>query len=111
MSADLATKHCIPCSGAVPPLDLESAQRLLGEVTNWILGESPLRLSRRFTFADFVSAMRFVNEVADLAEAEGHHPDIAIHYNQVDLDIWTHAVKGLTESDFILAAKINAFGS
>lgn len=111
MSADLTTKHCIPCSGAIPALDREAAQHLLNQVEGWHLGEAPMRISRRFTFADFVGAMAFVNRVAELAEAEGHHPDIAIHYNRVDFDIWTHAVQGLTESDFILAAKINALAA
>jgi 4a-hydroxytetrahydrobiopterin dehydratase len=62
---------------------------------------------RRFEFRDFVQAMRFVNRVADLAEQQGHHPDIAIHWNKVDLTLWTHKIGGLHENDFILAAKIN----
>lgn len=67
-----------------------------------------MRLRRVFEFADFREAMRFVNRVAEVAEAEGHHPDIAIHWNKVELTLWTHKIGGLHENDFILAAKVDA---
>jgi 4a-hydroxytetrahydrobiopterin dehydratase len=73
----------------------------------WALAENATRLMRRFEFADFRAAMEFVNRVADVAEEQGHHPDIAIHWNKVDLVLWTHKIAGLHENDFILAAKID----
>ena len=76
------------------------------QVPKWTLHEN--RLTRRLVFSDFVGAIAFINRMAEVAEAEGHHPDFAVHYRQVDLTIWTHAVGGLTENDFILAAKIDA---
>ena len=80
---------------------------MLPGVDGWRLEENATRLSRRFEFRDFVEAMKFVNRVADLAEQQGHHPDIAIHWNKVDLVLWTHKIGGLHENDFILAAKVN----
>ena len=76
------------------------------QVPKWTLHEN--RLTRRLVFSDFVGAIAFINRMAEVAEAEGHHPNFAVHYRQVDLTIWTHAVGGLTENDFILAAKIDA---
>ncbi|MEB3196328.1 MAG: 4a-hydroxytetrahydrobiopterin dehydratase [Candidatus Sericytochromatia bacterium] len=108
MTQELAQKTCVPCSGGVPALDVVTATQLLRQVPAWRIAEAePARLARRFVFPDFVAAMAFVNRVADLAEAEGHHPDLTIRYNQVDVEVWTHAIQGLTESDFILAAKID----
>jgi 4a-hydroxytetrahydrobiopterin dehydratase len=103
----LAAKSCVPCRGGVPPLPAEAAERLLAEAGGWHLEQDATRLTRRFEFRDFVEAMKFVNRVADLAEQEGHHPDFAIHWNKVDLTLWTHKIGGLHENDFILAAKVN----
>ncbi len=103
----LAEKSCLPCRGGVPPLSEAEAKRLLPAVPGWTLGETATRLSRRFEFRDFAEAMKFVNRVADLAERQGHHPDIAIHWNRVDLTLWTHKIGGLHENDFILAARVN----
>jgi 4a-hydroxytetrahydrobiopterin dehydratase len=108
MSAEsLASKHCVPCRGGIPPLTGEEAQRLLPGAPGWRLEENGTRLVRRFEFEDFKKAIEFVNRVADIAEEQGHHPDIAIHWNKVDLVLWTHKIGGLHENDFILAAKIN----
>jgi 4a-hydroxytetrahydrobiopterin dehydratase len=109
MTEALRTKRCIPCSGDVPPLDPVAATELLRQLPAWRIGdgETP-RLTRRFTFPDFRAALAWVNRVGALAEDEAHHPDIAIHYNVVELEIWTHAIRGLSESDFVLAAKIDA---
>ena len=105
----LTTKKCVPCEGGVPALDPAAAEALRTQVPAWALEPAaPSRLRRRWTFRDFRQAMRLVNAMAELAEAEGHHPDFAVHYNRVDVEIWTHAVNGLTENDFILAAKIDA---
>jgi 4a-hydroxytetrahydrobiopterin dehydratase len=103
----LAEKKCVPCRGGIPPLAEPAARELLARTPGWELAENGTRLQRRFEFRDFVAAMEFVNRVADIAEQEGHHPDIAIHWNKVDLVLWTHKIGGLHENDFILAAKIN----
>ena len=103
----LASKHCVPCRGGIPPLEEEAARRMLADVPDWKLEESGTRLTRRFEFQDFKKAIDFVNRVAEVAEEEGHHPDIAIHWNKVDLVLWTHKIGGLHENDFILAAKID----
>ena len=104
--SDLTEKRCVPCEGGVPPLGKSDVERLLAQIPGWSL--SGKWISKEFNFKNFVEAMKLVNHVADLAEAEGHHPDIHIHYNRVRFDIWTHAIDGLSENDFILAAKIDA---
>jgi 4a-hydroxytetrahydrobiopterin dehydratase len=103
----LSEKSCVPCRGGIPPLTEPAAKDLLRRTAGWSLAENGTRLQRGFEFRDFVAAMEFVNRVADIAEHEGHHPDIAIHWNKVDLVLWTHKIGGLHENDFILAAKIN----
>ena len=103
----LASKSCVPCRGGVEPLTPEAARGLLAAVPAWRLEENATRLVHRFEFRDFVEAMKFVNGVAEVAEREGHHPDIAIHWNKVDLTLWTHKIGGLHENDFIVAAKVN----
>lgn len=106
-SEKLASRACVPCRGGIPPLEEAEARRLLEGTPEWRLEENGTRLVRRFEFEDFVKAMAFVNRVADLAEEQGHHPDIAIHWNKVDLVLWTHKIGGLHENDFILAAKVD----
>jgi 4a-hydroxytetrahydrobiopterin dehydratase len=106
-SGDLASKSCVPCRGGIPPLTREEAAKLLAKAPEWSLEENGTRLIRRFEFEDFRKAIAFVNRVADIAEEQGHHPDIAIHWNKVDLVLWTHKIGGLHENDFILAAKVN----
>ncbi len=98
--------HCVPCEGGTPPLSKKEAEEFLSLVPNWQLAGN--KIDRLFVFKNFKQAMTFVNKVAVLAEKEGHHPDIAIHGNKVNLVLWTHAVGGLSENDFILASKINA---
>ena len=104
---ELASRACVPCRGGTPPLSADSAKKYQKAVPRWSLFEGSARIVRRFEFRDFVQAMEFVNRVAGLAETQGHHPDIAIHWNKVDLELWTHAIGGLHENDFILAAKID----
>ena len=82
------------------------ARQFLADVPNWELQQGATRLHRRFEFGDFKKAIEFVNRVAEIAEEQAHHPDIAIHYNKVDLTLWTHKIGGLHENDFILAAKV-----
>lgn len=107
MDAPLASRKCVPCRGGVPTLTPEEAEALRRETPGWSLSQNATRLTRRFEFADFRAAIGFVNRVADLAEEQGHHPDIAIHWNKVDLVLWTHKIGGLHENDFILAARID----
>ena len=101
----LRDKKCVPCEGGVEPLSRAETKRLLGQVPGWT--EQRKKLHKTLKFADFREAMRFVNRVAEIAEEEGHHPDFCVHYDRVDFTIWTHAVGGLSENDFILAAKID----
>ncbi len=103
----LASKSCAPCRGGVAPLEADAARQLLAGAAGWRLEQNATRLERGFEFRDFVEAMKFVNRVAEVAEREGHHPDIAVHWNKVDLTLWTHKIGGLHENDFILAAKVN----
>jgi 4a-hydroxytetrahydrobiopterin dehydratase len=109
----LQEKHCIPCEGGTPPLDDKTTTLLLGEVKGWRKVDPPgkddgARITKQLEFKDFVAAMSFLDRLAVIAEAEGHHPDFCVHYNKVDLTLWTHSVGGLSENDFILAAKVDA---
>lgn len=105
---NLLEKKCIPChSDKVKPLTKKQAETFLEQIPHWSLDEDGSMITRRFSFQDFIYTMSFVNHVAELAELEGHHPDMHIFYNHVDIDLWTHAIGGLHENDFILAAKIN----
>lgn len=104
--SELTQKKCVPCEGGVPSLEKAEVARLLAQLSGWSLQGK--RISKEIKFKNFVAAMKFVNRVAEIAEQEGHHPDIHIHYNVVRLDVWTHAIEGLSENDFILAAKIDA---
>jgi 4a-hydroxytetrahydrobiopterin dehydratase len=107
----LNQKRCVPCEGGTPPLDDSTTRLLLGEVPGWELrmevGKPP-RITKRYQFRDFLGAIAFVDKMAALAEDEGHHPDFCVHYNQVDVMLWTHVVRGLSENDFILASKLDA---
>lgn len=105
---DLTKKHCVPCEGGDPPLTQAQEDEFIKRVRSWFLirdGEHKLR--KVFTFKDFKEAMAFVNKIADVAEEEQHHPDIYIFYNKVKIELFTHAVGGLSENDFIIAAKID----
>jgi len=104
--AELCTQKCVPCQGGVPSLEADEMAPLLGQLNGWEVVENH-HLTRLFTFPDFAGALAMVNKVGDLAEQEGHHPDIYLAWGKVRIDIWTHKIDGLTESDFILAAKID----
>ncbi|MEE9145328.1 MAG: 4a-hydroxytetrahydrobiopterin dehydratase [Candidatus Binatia bacterium] len=104
--SNLTEKKCVPCEGGVPSLDSAEVETLLGEISGWSLDGK--WITKEFKFKNFVEAMKYVNKAAELAEEQGHHPDIHIHYNRVRFDIWTHAINGLSENDFILAAKLDA---
>lgn len=105
---DLVSKKCVACEGGVAPMTKEESHQYMSQVLGWELSAENTTLIKEYKFKDFKEAMAFVNKVADLAQNEGHHPDIHIFYNRVRLQLSTHAIKGLSENDFILAAKINA---
>ncbi len=104
--SQLADKQCVPCMGGVPPLKGEGLKQVLGQVDGWDVVEEH-HLSKTYKFPDFVKALVFVNKVGNLAEEQGHHPNIFLTWGKVGIEIWTHKIDGLTESDFILAAKID----
>src|SRR5215216_4632197 len=104
--SELKEKYCRACEEGMPAMSMEEAQAMMEQVVGWDLGEG--KLSRQFKFRNFKEAMIFVNKVAEIAEAEGHHPDIYISWNRVRLELTTHAIKGLSDNDFIMAAKVNA---
>jgi|SRR3989344_1361194 len=105
---NLTEKKCIPCEGGSKPLSSEEAQGLLKSLTAWRVTETGKKIEKKFEFRDFKSALGFINEVGDIAEFEGHHPDIFLHnWNKVTITLSTHAVNGLSMNDFILAAKID----
>jgi 4a-hydroxytetrahydrobiopterin dehydratase len=103
--SELAAKHCVPCTGETPKIELDQARKLVEELPGWELrGET---LFRRFEFPDFAGALAFVDEVGRVAEAEGHHPDLRLGWGYVEVELTTHAIHGLSENDFILAAKVS----
>lgn len=102
----LSQKDCVPCRGGVPPLQGEAVAKLLAELDEWeVVNEHHLKKSYRF--GDFRESLAFVNRVGEIAEEQGHHPDICFGWGSAEISIWTHKIDGLTESDFILAAKID----
>lgn len=105
---ELLSKHCAPCEGGTAPMTRSAAEAQLALVSGWKLidGEPP-KIGRSLKFKDFAGAMTFVNAIAGLAEAEGHHPDICVSWNRVKLELYTHSIGGLSENDFIMAAKIS----
>ena len=118
--SSLTKKRCIPCESGTPPINKEEANKLLKEIPGWKIEElesfrkqkgtdlAYSKISKEFNFKDFKKAVEFVNKVANIANKEGHHPDIYIFYSLVKLTLYTHAAGGLTENDFIVAAKVNA---
>jgi len=105
---ELARKRCTPCEGGTPALSRDEAERLAQSVPGWSLSPDARRISRSWTVKNFMAGIDFFNKVAALAEAEGHHPDLHLEgYRNLSIAIWTHAASGLTENDFILAAKID----
>ena len=104
--SDLSSRQCIPCRGGVPPLQGQEITNLLTELDGWEVVNQH-HLTKTFSFANFREAQQFVNRIGDLAEEQGHHPDICFGWGRAEITIWTHKIDGLTESDFILAAKID----
>ncbi|HET6725728.1 MAG TPA: 4a-hydroxytetrahydrobiopterin dehydratase [Gammaproteobacteria bacterium] len=105
---ELAEKHCVPCEGGVQPLTREEAQRYLDRITpEWTLSDDAKTISKDFKFKGFNKTMGFVNAIAWIANSEGHHPDLEVGYGHCNVNFTTHAVGGLSENDFICAAKID----
>ena len=104
---ELSQRTCTPCQGGIPPLALGEAEALLPQAPGWRLLENGTRLERRYTFKNFAASLAFVNRVGDLAEAEGHHPDITFGWGYANILFYTHKIGGLHENDFIMAAKVN----
>lgn len=105
---DLTQKSCKPCEGGVSPLNREEAEKLLKEVSGWELTPDASQIHQAFRFKDFHQTMAFVNAVAWIAHQEDHHPDLVVGYSRCEVHYSTHAIGGLSENDFICAAKIDA---
>ena len=106
----LVQKHCVPCEGGTVPLFRPRVEELLKEVDGWHLSPDSKKISKEFTFKNFVKAMAFANAITPIAEAEGHHPDLYVGWGKVRVELSTHAIGGLSENDFILASTIDTIG-
>lgn len=106
----LSEKKCVPCRGGIPALTPQEVKPLLEEVNGWTVVDD-FKLKQSFKFDNFKDAMNLANKIAEIAENEGHHPDLLVRWGELVVEIWTHKVNGLTESDFILAAKIDKIAS
>jgi 4a-hydroxytetrahydrobiopterin dehydratase len=106
MPEDLASQTCVPCRGGVPPIKGAELQQLLQQVPQW-KAVNEHHLTRAYSFPDFQQALAFVNRVGEVAEQQGHHPDILLTWGKAEITLWTHKIDGLTQSDFIMAAKID----
>jgi 4a-hydroxytetrahydrobiopterin dehydratase len=104
----LSEEKCVPCRGGTPPLTHSEYEPLLQELSKEWSIQDEQKLQRSFGFKDFKSALVFTNKVGELAEQQGHHPDILLSWGKVEIVLWTHKIKGLSKSDFIMAAKIDA---
>jgi 4a-hydroxytetrahydrobiopterin dehydratase len=106
MTEQLADKKCVPCKGGVPPLKGNELKKFRQQVPDWTVTNEH-DLHREFRFPDFKQALEFVNRVGTVAEEQGHHPDMTLTWGKVGVTLWTHSIDGLSESDFIMAAKID----
>ena len=104
----LAAKKCVPCEGGVAPYPPEVAETQIAKLNGWQLADSGKRIRKKWQVKDFMAGLVFFQKVAQVAEAQGHHPDLHLEgYRHVSIEIWTHAIGGLSENDFVLAAKID----
>ena len=104
--SDLAERQCVPCRGGVPPMKGDEIEKLSTQLEEWgVVNEH--HLQKTYRFEDFRASLQFVNRIGELAESQGHHPDICFGWGKAEVTIWTHKIDGLTESDFVLAAKID----
>ena len=109
-TSDLHNKSCVPCRGGIPPFDISEIHKYLKKVDGWDVKKTEDEtyfLEKKFNFDNFLKSQKFVNKVGDIAEKEGHHPDIVFGWGYAKIQIFTHKIKGLVESDFILAAKVD----
>ena len=104
---ELSDKRCVPCRGGVPAMGAEEAGRLISQVSGWTLEEETKGIRREFRFRNFAEAMQFARQVGEIADAEGHHPDLSVGWGYCTVRFRTHLIKGLHENDFIMAAKVN----
>jgi 4a-hydroxytetrahydrobiopterin dehydratase len=104
--SNLAEKHCVPCRGGVQPLKGAELLPYAEQLPDWKIIEEH-HIARTFSFPDFKTGLGFVNQVGAVAEQEGHHPDLCLKWGKVGVEIYTHKIRGLTESDFVMAAKID----
>ena len=108
MSTDLKLKQCIPCQGGVPPLSKEAKETLLIELdSSWLLTHDGSRLKRELKFKDMASPMKLAEKIAKMADDQWHHPELHVGYGHMEIEIWTHKINNLVESDFIFAAKVD----
>lgn len=107
-TAELTQKKCKPCEGGVEPCSFQEANDQLSKLNGWYITHQGKRIRKDWTVKNFMAGLKFFNQVAEVAEAEGHHPDLHLEgYRSLSIEIWTHAIGGLSENDFILAAKID----
>ncbi len=107
-TSELVRKKCVPCEGGVPKYSLEQSQAQLEKLSGWRLTYDGQRIRKDWVVKNFMAGMNFFNRVAEVAEADGHHPDLHLEgYRKLWIELWTHAIGGLSENDFILAAKID----
>lgn len=106
----LLEKKCVPCEGGVLPLSIQKAQELMKEIDGWTLSSDAKEVKKEWKFKNFAEALAFANKVGAIAEAENHHPEIEIAWGKVEVELSTHSIGGLSENDFIVAAKIDAIG-
>lgn len=107
---ELANRDCVPCTGGEQPLEHQAIEALRGLLSGEWTVENDHELVRKFSFPDFAKALAFTNDIGAIAEQQNHHPDIFLAWGRVEVTIWTHAIDGLSESDFVLAAKIDRLG-
>ena len=106
--AELVKKKCLPCEGGVDPYSLDEAREQLKQLSGWQLTEDGKRIRKKWNVKNFMAGMEFFNRIAEIAEDDNHHPDLHLEgYRNVRIELWTHAIGGLSETDFILAAKID----
>lgn len=103
----LSQQSCVPCQGGMPPLTEVRARELLEQTPGWDLTTAATRIERRFKFKNFAQALAFVNQVGEVAEKEGHHPDITFGWGYAKVEFYTHKIRGLHDNDFVMAAKVN----
>jgi 4a-hydroxytetrahydrobiopterin dehydratase len=107
-TSELSKRHCTPCEGEVPPLSAQRVHELLAAMPAWTLTTNGKRMRREWRMKDFAAALAFFNAIGVIAESENHHPDLHVtNYRDAAVELWTHAIDGLSENDFILAAKID----